>query len=161
MKRKFYNCNSSICFNQQCLKRKLTPAYAGIKISNTSLACKCTLHKATNMRIRDEIKFLYTKKQQLNYQIYHLHLLLADTWHNTWHYILRTFESKLQKEIQIRYQHLDRKLRILIQTQATYPQQKHSFYQRVINNTDIPFSNCEISLLQKGLKNNLHTKQKN
>jgi len=85
LKRKLYNCNASIYFNQQCLKKKLTPVYARIKIPNTSPVCKYTLHKATSMRIRDEMKFLYAKVH-LNYQIYHLHLLLADTWDNTWHY---------------------------------------------------------------------------
>jgi hypothetical protein len=31
----------------------------------------------------------------------------------------------------------------------------------VINNTDISFTQCEMSLLQKGLKYNLHTKREN
>ena len=79
------------------------------------------------MRIRDEIKFLCSKKQQVNPQMYHLQLLLADTWNNTWQYKLRTIESKLQKEAQNKYQNLDRNLNNLIQTQTTYPQQKEIF----------------------------------
>jgi hypothetical protein len=109
------------------------------------------------MRIWDEIKSVYSKKQQLNHQMYRLHLFLADTWNNTWYYMLRTIESKLQREAQNKYQNLDRKLNKLTQMQTTCPLQKHRFYPRVINNTDIPFSNCEMSLLQKGLKYNLHT----
>ena len=149
LKRKLYNCNANIYFNKQCLKTKLIPAYAKIKIPNTSPACKYTQHKATIMRTRDEIKFLHSKKQQLNHQIYRLHLFLADTWDNTWQYKLRTIESKLQREAQNKYQNLDRKLSKLTQTQTTCPQQKHRFSPRVIN-TDLPFSNCEMSLLQKG-----------
>jgi hypothetical protein len=76
------------------------------------------------MRIRDKIKFLHSKKQQLNHQIYRLHLFLAYTWNNTWPYMLRTIESKLQREAQNKYQNLDRKLNKLIQTQTTCPQQK-------------------------------------
>ena len=79
------------------------------------------------MRIRDEIEFLCSKKQQVNPQMYHLQLLLADTWNNTWQYKLRTIESKLQKEAQNKYQNLDRNLNNLIQTQTTYPQQKEIF----------------------------------
>jgi hypothetical protein len=53
------------------------------------------------------------------------------------------------------------KTKKLTQPQTTHPQQKHNFYPRVINNTDMPFSKCEMNLLQKGLKYNLHTKQAN
>jgi len=113
------------------------------------------------MRIKDEIKFLHAKKQQLNHQIYYLHLTLANTWNNTWQYMLHTIESKLQKEVQKKYQNLDKKLKKLIQSQTIHPQQKHKFYPRVINNTDILFTKCEMTLLQKGLKYNLHTKQEN
>ena len=75
--------------------------------------------------------------------------------------MLRTIESKLQKEAHRKYQNLDRKLNKQIQSQTAHPQQKHSFYPRVVNNTDKPFSKCKMALLQKGLKYNLHTKQKN
>jgi len=34
------------------------------------------------------------------------------------------------------------------------------FYPRVVNNTDIFFSNSEMSLLQKGPKYNIHAKKK-
>jgi len=40
------------------------------------------------------------------------------------------------------------------------PQDKHTFHPRVINNINIPFSNSEMTLLQKGLKYNLHTNKK-
>jgi len=38
LKRKLYNCNTSIHFNRQCLKKNLTPSYAQIKVPNTSPA---------------------------------------------------------------------------------------------------------------------------
>ena len=113
------------------------------------------------MRIKDEIKFLHAKKQQLNYQIYHLHLTLANTWNNTWQYISHTIESKLQNEIQKKYQNLDKKLKRLSQAQTIQPELKHESYPRVINNTNIPFTQSEMTLLQKGLKYNLHTKREN
>jgi len=75
--------------------------------------------------------------------------------------MLLTIESKLQKEAQKKYQNLDKKLKKLTQSQTIHPQQKHKFYPRVINNTDIAFTKCEMSMLQKGLKYNLHTKQEN
>jgi hypothetical protein len=83
--------------------------------------------KTTHMRIRDEIKFVYSKKQLLNHQIYHLHLLLADTWNNSWQYMLHAIESKLQNEAQNKYQNLDRNLNKLIQTQTNIPTTKTQF----------------------------------
>ena len=96
--------------DQQFLKKQLVPAYARIKIPNTSPACKYMQYKVPNIRIKDKIKYLHTKKQQLNQQIYHLHLSLANTWNNTWPYMQCTIKGKLQREIQIKYKNLDSKL---------------------------------------------------
>ena len=90
LKRQLYNCNASIYFNRQCLKKKLTPTYARIKIPNTSPATKFTQQKVTNIRIKDEIKYLHSKKQKLNTQIYNLHLTLANNWGNSWQHIYLT-----------------------------------------------------------------------
>jgi hypothetical protein len=79
---------------------------------------------------------------------------------NTWQNIPSTIERELQREAQEKYQHLDRKLNKLTQTQTTTPKQKHHFYPRVVNNTSISLSKSEMALLQKGLKYNLHNKQK-
>jgi acetyl/propionyl-CoA carboxylase alpha subunit len=111
--------------------------------------------------MKDEIKYLHAKKQHLNYEIYKLHLTLANTWNNTWLYMLDTILAKLQKEIQKRYQNLDTKLKKLAKGQTTIQQHNQSFYPRVINDTDITFSKQEMAMLQKGLKYNLHSKPKN
>ena len=123
LKRRLYNCNASIYFNRQCLKNKLTPTYAKITIPNTSPAHKFTQQKISTIRIKDEIKFLHTKKQRLNTQIYHLHMTLANNW-NLWQHIHHTTEDKLQKEIRTRYQNLDKTLKQLTQSQTTTPRQK-------------------------------------
>jgi hypothetical protein len=59
------------------------------------------------MRIKDEIKYVYIKKQQLNQEIYHLHFILANTWNNTWPYIQHTIEENLRKTIRMKYKNLD------------------------------------------------------
>jgi hypothetical protein len=38
------------------------PNYARIKIPNTSLASKYAQHKTSTIRIKDEVKYLYTTK---------------------------------------------------------------------------------------------------
>jgi len=52
LKKRLYNCNASIYFNTQCLKKQLTPNYANIKIPNTSPAHKHTQHKIPAIRTR-------------------------------------------------------------------------------------------------------------
>jgi hypothetical protein len=161
LKRKLHNCNANIYFNQQCLKKQLTPKYALIRVPNTSPASKYTQRKISHLRIKDEIKFLHAKKQHLNHQIYLLHLQLANSWNNSWPYIQHTIEEKLQRETQTKYKNLDNKLNKLTKEQTTTPREKHTFHPRVINNTNITFSDNEMELLQKGPKFNLHSKKKN
>jgi hypothetical protein len=62
LKRRLYNCNASIYFNKQCLKKQLTPNYANIKIPNTSPAHRHTQRKIPTIWIKDEIR--YTPKNK-------------------------------------------------------------------------------------------------
>ena len=84
IKRKLLFCNAGIYFNQQCVHKKLIPRYARIKMPSYTPAAKATAVKAQTMRVREEIKFLYMKKQQLNKKLYYVHLNAANTWGNTW-----------------------------------------------------------------------------
>jgi hypothetical protein len=56
---------------------------------------------------------------------------------------------------------LNKKLDNLSQSQTSTPQEKLAFYPRVINNTNITFSDNEMFLLQKGPKYNVHAKRRN
>jgi hypothetical protein len=160
LNRKLYMCNANIYFNKQCIRKQLTPAYARIKVPNTSPAHKNTQKKIPAIRIKDEIKFLYSKKQQINLQVYKLHLLLANTWGNAWAQVHGKIDDKIQKEARDRYRTIDRKLEALGKTQTAKLQEKRQFYPRVVNNTDINFSDQEMNMLQKGLKYNTHGKKK-
>jgi len=77
---------------------------------------------------------------------------LANAWKNSWLYIHHTIEEKLQREAQMKYKTLDKKLNKLAQTQTRTPQKEHTFYPRVVNNTEVSFFNCEVALLQKRTK---------
>jgi len=59
-----------------------------------------------------------------------------------------------------KYQRLEQKLLNLSQNQVKAPAEHCTFYHKVINNTDITFSDNEITLLNKGLKYNLHQKKR-
>jgi predicted metal-dependent RNase len=60
----------------------------------------------------------------------------------------------------MRYQALDNKIKHLNQQQTHTQPPKQKFYPRVVNMTDISFSEPEMALLQKGPKYNLHDKPK-
>jgi formylmethanofuran dehydrogenase subunit A len=101
----------------------------------------------TTIRIKDETKYLYAKKQTLNHQIYHLHITLANTCGDDWHHIQTTIEEELGKETKEKYKTLDNKLNLLAKNQTTTPQTPLTFHPRLVNNTNISFSKGETMLL--------------
>ena len=89
------------------------------------------------------------KKQQINRQIYHLNILLANTWGNKWLCSQQIIEEKLKNLIQQKYKHVDKNLNRLVQEQTKKPKEIHTFYPTVVNNTNITVTNNEIKLLEK------------
>jgi len=133
LKTKLYKCNANIYFNKQCLKRQLTPSYANIKVLNTSPAYKHTQKKLPAIRIKDELKYLHAKKQQVNVQLYLLHIYLANSHDRWWPHIQYTIEEKIHHTIKYKYNALDKKLHNLTMTQKTTPKHQHPFHPRVIS----------------------------
>jgi hypothetical protein len=76
-KTKLMRCYANIHFNKQCSKLQITPKYARVKLPRTSPASIPTQMKAQTIRIKDEIRFLYRKKQQLNLELYRGHLKVS------------------------------------------------------------------------------------
>ena len=54
---------------------------------------------------------------------------------------------------------IGKKLQMLTQEQTVAPKTHHSFYPTVVNKSNITFTNEENTLLNKGLKYNLHRKK--
>jgi hypothetical protein len=79
---KIMKCCANIYFNQHCLIRKVIPNYAKFKVPYTSPASQMTQNKVHTIRIKDEIQFLYKKKQKLNKDLYNAHLKAALEWGN-------------------------------------------------------------------------------
>jgi hypothetical protein len=117
--------------------------------------------------LKDEVRYLYKKKEFLNTQLYKAHLQIANMWGPIWDIISDTIHDNLSQDMTTKYHSLDRKLLHLQEihnTETPTTGNNHSnteFYPRVINLTDITFSNAESALLQKGFKYNIHpaTKQ--
>ena len=73
----------------------VTPNYAKIKISNNFVSSEYTCTKILALKIKDEIRFLYVKKQNINQKLYHIHLELSNMWGNSWSYIDHTINDSL------------------------------------------------------------------
>jgi len=147
---KVAKCSANIYFNRQCLKNNIIPKYAKVKVPNTSTASHHTTQKAKIMRIKDELKFLHKKKETLNRELYRCHLQAAQEWGKYWNCIR---ECIIHRDMEKKYKSMDDKIR-LIQNTTRKQRTDVSFYHRVINNTNIEFSEEELHLLNKGLKYN-------
>jgi hypothetical protein len=145
------------------MAHKVIPKYAriNIKTSNHSKAAKQTEKQTRILRVTSEIKFLYKKKIQLNKSLYTLHIENANIWGNSWHIISQNIDNALENIMKQKYNNINNKLSKLKEDNNTNPhQQEHTFYQRVHNLSKVTFTKDEMSLLNKGLKYNLHHKQK-
>jgi hypothetical protein len=96
---KSHKTNSAIWFNKMCMQRQVTHKCVSIRINGFNRQCQDTLKKATQIRIKEELEFLYVKKQKLNKRLYKLHLNCAKLWRNNWVYIQSTIDDKLQNHM--------------------------------------------------------------
>jgi hypothetical protein len=131
-------------------QKELVPKYAGIKVQITSKASHSTQAKVGAIRIKDEIKFLYRKKDLLNKKLYQIHLQAAQEWGNTWYTIRDYIHNDIIEDLNRKHNTLKQKLNRLEHTQTSTPKHLKTFYPRVTNNTDIKFTTDELDLLNKG-----------
>jgi hypothetical protein len=91
----------------------VTPKYAAVKCTGNPVPCVRMKRAAENIRIRNEIKFLYKKKQQLNRLLYESHLDNALVWDKLWIVIESSINGKLEAVMKSKYQVQERKLKKL------------------------------------------------
>jgi hypothetical protein len=126
----------------------------------TSSATNITQKKTQIIRLKDEIKFLYTKKQKLKNDLYRIHLKAAHEWGNTWYTNLESVHESISQELERKYKTTEEKLKKKYIPRPKKPDNMGNFYLRVIKETDITFTSYELTLFNKGLKYNLNHKHK-
>ena len=67
---KVLKCCAGIFFKLQCLARKIVPNYANVKVPVTSPASHRTRNKIHTIRLKDEIKCLYSRNVTWLYILY-------------------------------------------------------------------------------------------
>jgi hypothetical protein len=87
-------------------------------------------------------------------------LQAAREWGNAWYSIHTAIHYLINQEIEKKYRTLDEKINKLLNTQTKKLENSTDLYLRVINKTNIIFSNEELLLLYKGLKFIPNLKQK-
>jgi hypothetical protein len=132
-----------------------------VKIQHTSLASIITQKKAQITRLKEEIKFLYKQKAFLNSQLYDTHLQVTKEWSNAWTLISNPIHQPLEKLAKRKYQTIVAKLKKLSTSPTKEENKKLQFHPRVVNNTNIQFTEAKLSLLNKGPKYKLHHKPTN
>jgi hypothetical protein len=155
------NCNANIHFNKQCLLNKVIPSYTQLRVPHNSPASHVTQQKAQILRIKDEIKFLYRRKDHLNKDLYGIHLQAATEWGTLWDLISTSIHNTTQNLMEKKYTTISHKIKKNNEQNVHTSDRSHIFYPRIMNRTDIMFTPKEETLLQKGLKYNLHHKPKN
>jgi len=94
-KLKLLKTNSTVWFNKMCKIKHLKPNYINIKINCKKSQDKKTTTNAIKYRINQEIKFLYCKKQNLNQQLYRIHLQFAQYCNGMWPHVKNSINSRL------------------------------------------------------------------
>jgi hypothetical protein len=154
-KRKLLITNANIWFNKQAFTQKVIPNYVKIKVIGTSPQVKTTQKIAEQIRIENELEFLYKKKQTINNQLYSIHLEAATFWDKNWNIIEKNIREILNLEMEKKYAVLNKKLNNLNKTNKHPHDSEQKFAQRVQNLSIVVFNPDEIRVLSKGLKYNL------
>jgi hypothetical protein len=138
----------------------IVPRYAHIT-TQTYIKQQPEKHKYKHKHY--EINFLYKKKQEINKELHYTHIQNANTWKSVWNDIEQSINKKLQEEMKIIYEKQQQKICNLskLQKQTENTRMGNENYARVKNTTDTQFTQSEMQLLKKGLKYNLHYKEKN
>jgi hypothetical protein len=118
---KVLKCRADIFFNRQCLARKITPNYANIKIPVTSAASRVMQGKVHNIRLKDEVNYLYLKKEKLNKELYSVHLKAAKGWGNSWFIIVDSIRESINYEMERKYETMSQKLQKLKEKKHRLP----------------------------------------
>jgi len=93
---KMYKNNATIWYNKPCRIKQSTPTYVNIRVNGNNPKCQRTKNAAIRYRINQELKFQYSKKQQLNEQLYKVHLECTNLWPTASQLIQSTIENNIQ-----------------------------------------------------------------
>jgi hypothetical protein len=108
IKRKLLITNPNIWFNQQAIANHV-PNFVEVKVIGNTPSVIKTQKLVANIRIKEELKFLYKKKSNLNIQLYSKHLQAATYWGKAWYIIENNINESLKSQLDKKYDILTKK----------------------------------------------------
>ena len=159
---KLCKSNASFWYNKTRRIKQLISAYVNIRVNGNNPRCQRTTNAAIRYRTNQELQFQYAKKQQLNEQLYKIHLECATLRPTAWQLIQSTIDNKIQ-QTEEHYQRLNKKLDHLLEKQPKQSipprhnnnNNKQQFYTRVKYLTNVRLKKEEMQLLKYGLNCNI------
>ena len=79
------------------------------------------------MRIKDEIRFLHQKKEQLNKELYKAHLQASAEWGTVWYIIQNSINDSTRIMMDGKYKTLKQKIEKLTEQNTKHTSQEHTF----------------------------------
>jgi ribosomal protein L37AE/L43A len=107
-KLKLLKTKAAIWFNKMCKIKHLKPNCINIKINGKKLQDNKSTNNAVKYRINHEIKFLYSKKQNLIQQLYLILLKCAQYCNGMWQHIQNSVNLRLNDFMDALYQKLNK-----------------------------------------------------
>lgn len=107
--------SADIKFNKDCLRHKVTPKYAKIKIKSSLKAASKTKHQAEKLFVENMIEELYSKKDKFLLELYNVHMEFQYNYgHVALNLLYKTVEEELEDILKRKYERLGNKLNNLI-----------------------------------------------
>lgn len=175
LRRRYLINNANIYFNRKCQELHLIPKYARSKNKPYNNVSKKTNQQYESNRIANEISFLYKKKNFLSLKLYEQELYNMLIYGPFWHQIKQELLEKMSKFIKVKYDNLNKKIKLLqqnkinersIQTnnkQKQFVNKKHckncckfDFHIPVKNLSTIHFDENELKIIQDQYKSNFN-----
>jgi hypothetical protein len=88
----------------------ITPNYATQRIKGSTYTAKLTQKQFVKLRVNNELKYLYIKKQQINNKLYDTHLENAQYWQSNWQILEYKINNMLNEETKKHYTRLKKKI---------------------------------------------------
>lgn len=154
----------NIKFNRICLSHNVIPNFIHVNVNSMSPAAQRAKHKAEIIWLKQEIKYLHTKKQELNVELYKIHLELGNhiKISDILNDLMNTVKQNTEQLIKTKWEKQQQKINTLLKhsnnvKNRNTTQPNHAFHKRLVNLTDIQFTKQETNLLEKGPKYNVNT----
>ncbi|KAK5648230.1 hypothetical protein RI129_003122 [Pyrocoelia pectoralis] len=153
-----------IWFNSTCLRNHLIPNFIQLHSRNTSTRAAQAMDSGRLHWLKEEIKHWYTIRDHLNFQLYDTHLFLSKLFHHLeLDSIISTVKEKVEAIGVELFEKLNKKLKALFSKKGSQSQRFSSnntngsnftFHNRVVNLSNIRFSESELVMIRQGLKHN-------